>query len=173
LRFQPAQVLVADDVAANRNLLAAYLEGTGLLLQQAENGRQVLAAVRQQRPALILLDMKMPEMDGYEVCARLKADPELCGIPLVAVTASIMGNTAESSGSRHASGLSSLPSRATRFCRELARFCRWRNTATLPRDARAAAPPDRPCARSHPLAGVAGRPGDRGSPLWEGVRRRQ
>jgi len=174
LRFQPAQVLVADDVAANRNLLAAYLEGTGLLLQQAENGRQVLAAVRQQRPALILLDMKMPEMDGYEVCARLKADPELCGIPLVAVTASIMGNTAEVIREAGCDGVVFKPVTRDALCRELARFLPLADTATAAAPTPAPAAPPGPTVAPDPtrwpevLAVLA----TEVQPLWEGVRRR-
>jgi two-component system sensor histidine kinase EvgS len=85
-----AVVLIVDDVASNRQLLAASFEGTGITVLTAENGAEALERTRAQHPDLILMDLKMPVMDGYEAYRRLRADPELRHIPVIATTASIL-----------------------------------------------------------------------------------
>jgi len=87
-QFAPATILVADDVALNRQLVAGYFEGTGHTLFAATNGREALELAERYRPDVILMDMRMPEMDGYETTRRLKADAALQHIPVIAVTAS-------------------------------------------------------------------------------------
>jgi len=87
-QFAPATILVADDVPLNRQLLAGYFEGTGHRLIEAANGRQAVEMAKTHRPDLILMDMRMPELNGYEATERLNADPALKGIPVIAVTAS-------------------------------------------------------------------------------------
>ncbi|HZR99071.1 MAG TPA: response regulator [Chloroflexota bacterium] len=80
-------VLVVDDQAANRELLAGYLEGVPCTLQEAADGEAALAAVAASPPDVILLDVMMPGLDGYLVTERLKADPRTATIPIVLVTA--------------------------------------------------------------------------------------
>jgi len=87
-QFQPATILVADDVALNRALLAGYFEGTPHKLITATNGREALALAERDRPDLILMDMRMPELNGYETIQLLKANDALKHIPVIAVTAS-------------------------------------------------------------------------------------
>jgi signal transduction histidine kinase/ligand-binding sensor domain-containing protein/DNA-binding NarL/FixJ family response regulator len=87
-QFAPATILVADDVALNRALLAGYFEGTQHRLVIATNGREALDLAEQQRPDIILMDMRMPDMDGYQTTQRLKANAALKHIPVIAVTAS-------------------------------------------------------------------------------------
>ena len=81
-----ALVLAVDDQPINLELLAAYLEGTGCEFVPAENGRQALEALDRRRPDLVLLDVVMPELDGFEVCRRIKADPANRLVPVVLVT---------------------------------------------------------------------------------------
>jgi len=83
----PARILVVDDRAENRELLQASLEQAEYTVLTAASGEEALAAVAGHRPDLILLDLMMPGLDGYEVCRRLKADPETAFIPLIVVTA--------------------------------------------------------------------------------------
>ncbi len=83
----PATILVVDDQPQNRELLEAYLVAAGHKVQLAANGREALNAVAQSHPDVILLDILMPEIDGYEVCRRLKADPNTAFIPIVIITA--------------------------------------------------------------------------------------
>ncbi len=82
-----ARILVVDDIEANRRLLKAKLEAQYFTVMQAGNGMQALEIARAQLPDIILLDVMMPGMDGYEVCRRLKADPVTSYIPVVMVTA--------------------------------------------------------------------------------------
>ncbi|MCA8899978.1 MAG: PleD family two-component system response regulator [Hyphomonas sp.] len=82
-----ARILVVDDIEANRRLLKAKLEAQYYTVLQAENGPQALAAAASEQPDIILLDVMMPGMDGYEVCRRLKANPATSFIPVVMVTA--------------------------------------------------------------------------------------
>jgi CheY-like chemotaxis protein len=87
-QFAPATILVADDVALNRQLVAGYFEGTGHHLITATNGLEAVAQADLHRPDLILMDMRMPDLDGYEATKRLKASAALKHIPVIAVTAS-------------------------------------------------------------------------------------
>jgi signal transduction histidine kinase/ligand-binding sensor domain-containing protein/DNA-binding response OmpR family regulator/protocatechuate 3,4-dioxygenase beta subunit len=87
-QFAPATILVADDVALNRALVAGYFEGTAHKLITATNGLEALEQAEKHRPDVILMDMRMPELDGYEATKRLKANPALKGIAVIAVTAS-------------------------------------------------------------------------------------
>jgi CheY-like chemotaxis protein len=87
-QFAPATVLVADDVPLNRQLVTGYFAGTGHRLITAANGAEAMEEARKHRPDVILMDMRMPEVDGHEATRRLKLDPDLKDIPVIAVTAS-------------------------------------------------------------------------------------
>ena len=82
-----ARVLVVDDIEANRRLLQAKLEAQYYTVMLAENGIEALNMVERSEPDIILLDVMMPGMDGYEVCRRLKENPATAHIPVVMVTA--------------------------------------------------------------------------------------
>jgi CheY-like chemotaxis protein len=87
-QFAPATILVADDIALNRALVAGYFEGTSHKLITATTGLEALEQAEKHRPDLILMDMRMPDLDGYQATRRLKANPALKDIPVIAVTAS-------------------------------------------------------------------------------------
>ena len=80
-------ILVVDDMPANLEVLATMLKECGHRIRPVLNGRQALEAARRQPPDLILLDINMPGMDGYQVCAALKADPRLAPIPVIFISA--------------------------------------------------------------------------------------
>lgn len=82
-----ARILVVDDNPLNVKLLAAKLAKDYYFVSTAENGLQALEVVKREMPDLILLDIMMPEMDGFEACERLKADPATRHIPVVMITA--------------------------------------------------------------------------------------
>jgi PAS domain S-box-containing protein len=82
-----ATILIVDDEAVGRELLAALLEPQGYQLRFASNGPDALAQAAAQPPDLILLDVMMPVMDGFEVCRRLRADVLLREVPVVMLTA--------------------------------------------------------------------------------------
>ncbi len=87
LEGQTGHVLVVDDEETNRELLRDLLEEQDHQVTEAENGEQGLQKVKENPPDVILLDVMMPGMDGFEVCRRLKADPETAPIPVLLVTA--------------------------------------------------------------------------------------
>ena len=80
-------VLVVDDEEQNRTLLRDPLEARGYEVEEAENGVQALQKIAARPPDVILLDLMMPRMDGFEVCRRLKKDPKTAHIPILMVTA--------------------------------------------------------------------------------------
>ncbi len=79
-------ILVADDDENLTRSLSYELEKRGFIVQTAHSGKQVLAALTQNRPDLMLLDINMPEMNGYEVMKAVKDNPETAGIPIVMLT---------------------------------------------------------------------------------------
>ena len=84
----PSKVLIVDDNAQNLELLTAYMEEVpNVSTTPATNGTEALAKVAEDRPDLILLDVMMPKMSGFEVCRRLKSDPGTRDIQVVMVTA--------------------------------------------------------------------------------------
>jgi two-component system alkaline phosphatase synthesis response regulator PhoP len=80
-------ILVVDDNQQNLELLQAYLEDVDCTTIPAHDGLQALDIVRKNPPDLILLDVMMPKMSGFEVCKRLKKDPKTTDIPIIMVTA--------------------------------------------------------------------------------------
>lgn len=82
-----AKILVAEDECDQLGILTACLEGAGYVTVPVESGDLVVETARAEKPALILLDIVLPKVDGYSVCRRLKADPELAGIPVILITA--------------------------------------------------------------------------------------
>lgn len=82
-----AKLLIVDDTPANIELLSFMLKSRGYNVRTAENGEAALDACGEEPPDLILLDISMPGMDGYEVCRRLKADAALKDIPVVFLSA--------------------------------------------------------------------------------------
>jgi two-component system sensor histidine kinase/response regulator len=80
-------ILIVDDTAHVRQLLSAMLKTRGYNVQVAEGGLHALEVVQEVSPDLILLDIMMPQMDGYEVCERLKDDPRTRDIPVIFISA--------------------------------------------------------------------------------------
>jgi PAS domain S-box-containing protein len=83
----PCPVLVVEDDPATRELTRVILEKEGWMVSEAENGRAALACMERERPSLILLDLMMPEMDGFEFADRVRQHPEWRSIPIVVLTA--------------------------------------------------------------------------------------
>lgn len=81
------RVLIADDNPQGVELLEAYLSGTGYETQVAYDGEETLRKVNEWHPDLILLDIMMPKISGFEVCKRLKANPQTASIVVLMVTA--------------------------------------------------------------------------------------
>jgi DNA-binding response OmpR family regulator len=81
------RVLLADDDPALRRLIGTTLGTKDFDLLQAVDGEEALRIARQQHPEIVLLDVNMPKMDGFEVCRQLKNEPETAGIKVVMLTA--------------------------------------------------------------------------------------
>lgn len=83
----PKQILIVDDTPANLRLLSKLLSTSGYSTRLAPSGKLALMSIQQSLPDLILLDIRMPKLDGYELCRRLKADDRTCNIPIIFLSA--------------------------------------------------------------------------------------
>ncbi len=86
----PKTVLIVEDNELNMKLFHDLLDAHGYATLQTRNGMDALGLARQHRPSLILMDIQLPEVSGLEVTRWLKEDDDLCGIPVIAVTAFAM-----------------------------------------------------------------------------------
>ena len=87
LEVRKSTILIADDTEQNVELLQAYLDELGCRVVTAYDGQQTLDQVAAAKPDLILLDIMMPKMSGFEICRKLKGDPATRDIPICMVTA--------------------------------------------------------------------------------------
>ena len=83
----PRRVLVVDDSPVDRRFLAGLLEELNCRVREAADGREALALIADQRPDVVCLDLVMPELDGFDVLARIRADPATRDLPVIVVTA--------------------------------------------------------------------------------------
>ena len=79
-------ILIVEDQEDNRRILRDLLGNAGYELIEAESGEEALTAVAAQRPDLILMDIQLPVMDGYEATRRIRSNPDMKAIPIIAVT---------------------------------------------------------------------------------------
>ncbi|MFO0968793.1 MAG: response regulator [Gemmataceae bacterium] len=89
---QPPRILIADDNPQGVELLEAILMGTDYEIQTAADGEETLRKVRDWKPDVLLLDIMMPKMSGFEVCKKMKADPATRGIVVLMITALDQGS---------------------------------------------------------------------------------
>jgi PAS domain S-box-containing protein len=127
--FDPATIFVVDDVASNREAVESLLSRTSLRISTAESGEIALEILNHTTPDLILLDMRMPGIDGYEVAQRIKEMPEKKHIPIIAYTASVFSSDKiEESG--HFAGVLYKPVTRAELIHELSKHlpCKTLNT---------------------------------------------
>jgi CheY-like chemotaxis protein len=91
-RLRGADVLVVEDIEINQEVMIELLHGAGLVARVANNGAEALSAVADKVPDCILMDCQMPVMDGYEASRRLREDPRLRDLPIIALTANAMAS---------------------------------------------------------------------------------
>lgn len=82
-----AKILIADDHPQGAELIEAYLEGQEWEVRLAADGEETLKVVREWQPDLLLLDVMMPKLSGFEVCKRLRSDPATRDLPILMITA--------------------------------------------------------------------------------------
>jgi CheY-like chemotaxis protein len=89
----PAKILIVEDEEATRETWTEFFQNTGYQIAQAADGQEALEVARWERPDLILLDLRLPKLDGYQVCQRIKGDPVTAQIPIIMITAFLTGSS--------------------------------------------------------------------------------
>jgi two-component system cell cycle response regulator DivK len=84
------KIMYVEDNRENRQLVRRVLEAEGFDVIEAESAAQALAALSRRIPNLILMDINMPDIDGYTLTNRLRQNPEMYGVPIIAMTANVM-----------------------------------------------------------------------------------
>jgi two-component system cell cycle response regulator DivK len=97
LEFKKSTVLYVEDNPDNRSLIRRVLEAEGYTVVEAINAKQALEKLENNQIDLVLMDINMPDMDGYTLTARIKTIEKFSGIPIVAVTANVMRGDREKS----------------------------------------------------------------------------
>lgn len=87
----PEKLMIVEDEEGTRDSWAEFFNNLGYEVVQAGDGQVALDMVRNERPDLVLLDLRLPRLDGYQVCQRLKADPATSHIPIIMITAFLTG----------------------------------------------------------------------------------
>jgi CheY-like chemotaxis protein len=87
----PEKLLIVEDEEATRETWAEFFENAGYQVVQAGDGQEALEVARAERPNLVLLDLRLPKLDGYQVCQRLKGDPLTSDTPIIMITAFLTG----------------------------------------------------------------------------------
>jgi signal transduction histidine kinase/DNA-binding NarL/FixJ family response regulator len=90
LVFEAAELLIVDDVLSNIETIESLLSESGLTILTASSGKIALDIVKNKKPSLLLLDLRMPDMDGYEVARIIRSDPSSAMVPIIAFTASVI-----------------------------------------------------------------------------------
>ncbi len=91
LPIGPDKILIVEDEEATRETWAEFFESSGYGVLQAGDGQTALDLARTERPNIVLLDLRLPVLDGYQVCQRLKSDPATSQIPIIMITAFLTG----------------------------------------------------------------------------------
>ena len=129
ITFEKDPVLVVDDIEYNRHLIDEYLSAANLEVISAENGQQALLLAEEYHPALILMDLRMPEMNGYEACRHLKDNPNTVNIPVIALTASVALNEKAKTEAYGFDGFLAKPVNVSELISELSHYLKYTNKA--------------------------------------------
>ena len=114
-----ARILLVEDNEMNRDMLSRRLARRGFEVLIAENGQSGVDLTVSERPDLVLMDMSLPVMDGWEATRRLKADPNTSTIPIIALTAHAMANDRELALEAGCDDYDSKPVDLTRLVRKI------------------------------------------------------
>jgi len=88
----PEKILIVEDEEATRETWTEFFENAGYGVLQAGDGQTALDLARSEHPSIVLLDLRLPILDGYQVCQRLKSDPTTSQIPIIMITAFLTGS---------------------------------------------------------------------------------
>ena len=123
-----AVILYIEDNPDNRLLIRRVLQAEGLVFHEASDAREAILSIQNKRPDLILMDINLPEMDGYALTTKLKTLPQLRHIPIIAMTANVMKGDRERTLQAGCDGyiqkpvdIDALPGQINRFLREAIR----------------------------------------------------
>ncbi len=86
IKIQTAKVLVVDDEPEITDIIQTFLTEAGYAVTVENSAREAVTKARQVRPAVVILDIMMPERDGYQICQEMKQDPELSNVPVIFLT---------------------------------------------------------------------------------------
>jgi signal transduction histidine kinase/CheY-like chemotaxis protein len=125
IRFEGATVLVVDDVLPNRKLIRAYLQDTPLRFLEAQNGEQAVLTARKEKPDLILMDIRMPVMDGCSATQIIRSDEITRNIPIIAITAAGMKSDQDRIVSCGFDALLTKPFKKNDLIRRIAPFVKY------------------------------------------------
>lgn len=122
--FDPAQILVVDDIEDNRELIIQNFKNTDIEIITANDGYEAIEQYKKETPALILMDIRMPNMDGYEAASQIK---QLSDVPIVALTASVMKDEYEQAKSENFDAYLRKPISREKLFLTLRKFLKYKN----------------------------------------------
>jgi PAS domain S-box-containing protein len=128
--FEKAQILVVDDIESNRLLIKEWLSQLNLDVIEAEDGQKSLLFAKESHPVLIIMDLKMPIMDGYEATQQLKENPSTQDIPVIALTASVTLDEKAKIKANGFDGYLSKPVNLQSIIKELCRYLTYTEKPT-------------------------------------------
>ena len=120
--FKPAKILIVDDIEDNRELIIRNFEDTNIEIVTASDGLEAIAEYKKEKPDLILMDIRMPNMDGYEATSKIR---EISDVPIIALTASIMQDEFEQIKSKDFSAYLRKPILRSDLFVELSHFLKY------------------------------------------------
>jgi PAS domain S-box-containing protein len=137
--FYNQKVLIVDDIESNRMVLSEILKTYGLDVQEAKNGKEAINLAEKIKPDIILMDLRMPVMDGYEAIRILKNDSKLKGIPVIVLTASAMKTSDEDIKKINSDGYIRKPISRSELIAELKKYLKFE---IIPKDEKVPGIPD-------------------------------
>ena len=128
----PALLLLVEDNELNRDMLSRRLERKGYVIKMAVDGAQGASMAMELRPALILMDLSLPVMDGWEAIRRLKGSPETATIPIIALTAHARPEDEKTARDAGANDFDTKPVDLNRLVGKMELLLKTHATGTLP-----------------------------------------
>jgi PAS domain S-box-containing protein len=126
ITFEPATILIVDDIEHNRNFIRDTLKDTNLTILEADEGFKALDLAKNNVPDLIITDIRMPNMDGFELLERLKSEENLKKIPILAYSASVLKDQKERIHNSKFAGLLTKPVNISELYFELMNFLKYK-----------------------------------------------